>query len=119
MEEKKTNQRISFWSSIFGNTVLKGSNELIKKSFTLREEDIAYRVLGNMHNKHIDDIRVTLKKEKMIVEGTYTEPDKDRKHSQKYRTIIDLPQNVDTNNVSVILDQGYLDLRIPKYRMAR
>ena len=88
--------------------------------FTETEED--YRVLANMPGIRKEDVKISLDKNQMTIEANH-QSDEDSEKSKyhhrerfigKYHRIIYLPDNVDQMNIEAKLENGVLNLSIPK-----
>ena len=88
----------------------------------LSETENDYRVLANMPGIRKEDVKVSLDKNQMTIEANHPkdeDSEKSKYHHRerfygKYHRIIYLPDNTDTENIKAKMENGLLELSIPK-----
>ena len=88
----------------------------------LAETDKEYRIVANLPGIRKEDVKISLDKNQLTIEATHNKDEGDSKeiyHQRErflgkcYRTIY-LPENVESKGIKAKMDNGLLDLSIPK-----
>jgi HSP20 family protein len=102
---------------------IKSENESVTAmALDLSETEKDYRVIANLPGIKKEDVKLSVEKNQLTIEASHKkeeESDKATYHHRerffgKYHRIIYLPDNVDTNNIKAKMENGLLELSIPK-----
>ena len=88
----------------------------------LAETDKEYRIIANLPGIRKEDVKISLDKNQLTIEAIHNKVEGDNKeiyhHRErffgKYYRIIYLPENVDSKGIKAKMDNGILDLSLPK-----
>ena len=88
----------------------------------LSETEKEYRVYANLPGIKKEGVKITLDKNQLAIEATHQKDEENEKYiyhhrerfNGKYYRKVYLPENVDTNNIKATMENGILELLIPK-----
>jgi len=99
-----------------------GQEHVSAMALDLTETEKEYRVLANLPGVSKDDVKLSIDKKTLTIEVTQQFEKEDdqiiyhhrERFSGKYHRVIHLPENVDTNAIKAKMENGVLELTIPK-----
>ncbi|MDD4156280.1 MAG: Hsp20/alpha crystallin family protein [Candidatus Cloacimonetes bacterium] len=116
--------------NMFGDFVNNSLSEEIKSEnqdfcampLDLTETEKDYRVVANLPGIKKEDVKISLEKAQLIIEAENKNNVEDEKavyhHKErfcgKYQRVIYLPENVNVDNIKAKMENGLLELIIPK-----
>jgi len=115
---------INFLEEILGNR----ENELVSSeeersramALDVMETDKEYRVLANLPGLKKEDVKISLEQRQLTIETAVQKEEENvnfyyrERYYGKYRRVITLPGNVDANSIKAKMENGLLEIVIPK-----
>jgi len=99
-----------------------GMEQVSAMALDLTETENEYRVMANLPGMRKEDVKLSIDKKALTIEVTQQVEKEDEqtivhhreRFSGKYFRVIHLPENIDTNAIKAKMENGVLELSIPK-----
>jgi len=99
-----------------------GQEHVSAMALDLTETEKEYRVLANLPGMRKEDVKLSIDKKTLTIEVTQQLEKEDdqtifhhrERFNGKYFRVIHLPENIDTNAIKAKMENGVLELSIPK-----